>query len=208
MLESLPPFAVLWRPLLSLILASAIVMGSPGPSTISLTAVAAAFGANRSLPYLAGLVLGTAIVLAAVLAGLVTALLAVPSLAIALSIAATLYLLYLAWRIASAPPLNLGTGAAQPPSLVAGLLLGIANPKAYAAIAAVVAGNALVAQSPGLDAALKGIVLMAMIVLIHVVWMIIGAIFARALADPRRSRIANIVLAIALAASCLLALPW
>ena len=32
-----------WRPLMALILASVVVMGSPGPSTISVTAAGAAF---------------------------------------------------------------------------------------------------------------------------------------------------------------------
>ena len=39
------------RPLLTLILASVIIMGSPGPATISATAVGAAFGFRRSLRY-------------------------------------------------------------------------------------------------------------------------------------------------------------
>ena len=52
--------------LLSLIVASLIVMGSPGPSTISVTAVGAAFGLRRSLGHLAGLIAGTLVVLVAV----------------------------------------------------------------------------------------------------------------------------------------------
>jgi threonine/homoserine/homoserine lactone efflux protein len=66
MTDHLPALAELWRPLLSLILASAAVMGSPGPSTVSVTAVGAAFGFRRSLGYMAGLVLGTMAVLLAV----------------------------------------------------------------------------------------------------------------------------------------------
>ncbi len=49
--------------LLSLIVASLLVMGSPGPSTISVTAVGAAFGLRRSIAYLSGLVAGTMAVL-------------------------------------------------------------------------------------------------------------------------------------------------
>ena len=41
---------------LTLILASAIVMGSPGPSTMSATAVGAAYGFRRSLRYAYGLI--------------------------------------------------------------------------------------------------------------------------------------------------------
>jgi threonine/homoserine/homoserine lactone efflux protein len=44
-----------WRPVLTLILASVVIMGSPGPSTMSATAVGAAYGFRRSLMYGCGL---------------------------------------------------------------------------------------------------------------------------------------------------------
>ena len=47
--------------LLSLIVASLLVMGSPGPSTVSVTAVGAAFGLRRSVAYLSGLIAGTGV---------------------------------------------------------------------------------------------------------------------------------------------------
>jgi threonine/homoserine/homoserine lactone efflux protein len=206
MLEALPPLSDLWRPLLSLLLASSVVMGSPGPSTISLSAVAAAFGARRALPYMAGLVLGTVVVMGTVLCGLLAALLAVPALATVFVLGSTAYLLYLAYCIARAPPLSLAQAQRAAPTWVAGLLLGIANPKAWIAIAAVVAGATFASAAPILDALLKALVLSVMIVLIHLCWMLVGALFAGALADPRRARIVNVALAIALAASSLLAL--
>ena len=87
--------------LLSLIVASLVVMGSPGPSTVSVTAVGAAFGLRRSIAYLSGLVAGTVAVLLAVAAGVVSVLLAVPQLAPALLVASAAYILYLAYRIAT-----------------------------------------------------------------------------------------------------------
>ena len=50
-------------PLLALLLSSLAIMGSPGPATISLTAAGSVHGVRRSLGYLAGIVLGTTIVL-------------------------------------------------------------------------------------------------------------------------------------------------
>ena len=55
-------------------------MGSPGPATISLTAAGSAYGLRRSLGYLAGIVVGTTLVLLAVATGITAALLAVPGL--------------------------------------------------------------------------------------------------------------------------------
>ena len=80
-MEQVSSFSELWRPLVSLILASLVVMGSPGPSTMSATAVGAAFGFRRSLAYLTGLILGTTAVLIAVAAGVVSMLMSVPRLA-------------------------------------------------------------------------------------------------------------------------------
>lgn len=190
--------------LVSLILTAAVVMGSPGPSTMSVTAVAAAFGWRRSLAYALGLILGTSAVLVAVASGLFTVLLSVPHAAPVLVAGSALYMLYLAWQIATAPPLGDKNVPAAAPSAQAGFLLAIANPKAYVAIAAIFAGTTL-AASPTSDALTKLLVLTLMIVLIHLGWLAAGASFASVLRDPVRSRIANIVFALALVAS--VALP-
>ena len=184
----------IWRPLLSLILAALVVMGSPGPSTMSVTAVGAAFGLRRSIGYLSGLVLGTIAVLLAVATGVVSLLLSVPRLAPVLLAASAAYMLYLAFRIATAPPLSKHGDAITAPSFTAGFLLALANPKAYVAIAAVFAGTTLTADAT-LDAVLKTAILALMIVVIHVFWLLAGASFSRVFYDPVSSRIANIVFA-------------
>ena len=99
-----------WRPLAALVLASAAVMGSPGPSTMSVTAVGAAFGLRRSLDFLWGLTSGTIAVLIAVATGLFALLLSVPRLAPLLLAASGAYILYLAFKIATAPPLSTADG--------------------------------------------------------------------------------------------------
>src|SRR4029079_15997887 len=137
MSEQVLSLSGLWRPLAALILASAAVMGSPGPSTMSVTAVGAAFGLRLSLRYMAGLVLGTVAVLIAVATGLFALLLSMPRLAPLLLAASAAYILYLAIRTAPAPPLSKADRQPAAPSLAAGFLLAVANPKAYVAIAAV-----------------------------------------------------------------------
>jgi threonine/homoserine/homoserine lactone efflux protein len=181
----------IWRPLLSLILASVVVMGSPGPSTMSVTAVGAAFGVRRSIGYLSGLVLGTIAVLLAVAAGVVSILLSVPRLAPVLLVASAAYMLYLAFRIATAPPLSKHGDTITAPSFAAGFLLAVANPKAYVAIAAVFAGTTLGVAS-------KTAVLAVMIVVIHACWLLAGASLSRIFYDPVSARIANVVFATAL----------
>lgn len=180
--------------LLSLIVASLLVMGSPGPSTISVTAVGAALGFRRSLGYLSGLVAGTIAVLLAVATGVVAVLLAEPQLAPVLLAASAAYILYLAFRIATAPPLSKHDETVAAPSFMGGVLLAIANPKAYVAIAAVFAASML---GPVLKIAVLG----AMIVLIHLAWLLAGAAFSRVFHDPVWSRRVNLAFAAALVAT-------
>jgi threonine/homoserine/homoserine lactone efflux protein len=190
-----------WRPLAALVLASAAVMGSPGPSTMSVTAVGAAFGLRRSLGYLWGLISGTIAVLIAVATGLFALLLSVPRLAPLLLAASGAYILYLAFKIATAPPLSAADRQTAAPSFAAGFLLAIANPKAYVAIAAVFASSDLSIGPPAVGAMLKTAVLALMIVAIHLAWLLAGSTFSRIFHDPVSSRIANVVFAVTLVAA-------
>jgi len=193
--------ADLWRGIGALLLAAVVIMGSPGPSTVSATAVGAAFGIGRSLRYVAGLIAGTTAVLLAVAAGVVALVLAVPYGGTVLVVGSSIYILYLSWKIATAPPLREGGQAVSAPAFMGGFLLAIANPKAYLAIAAVFAGTTLFAGAPAMDAGLKIVLLTAMIVAIHFTWLLAGASLARSLRDPLISRVVNVVLAVLLAAS-------
>jgi threonine/homoserine/homoserine lactone efflux protein len=184
----------LWRPLTALLLASAVIMGSPGPSTISLTAVGASFGIRRSLPYAAGLVAGTVAVLLAVAAGVVALVTSIPHGALVLGVLSAAYILYLAVKIATAPPLGGRGGTTTAPGFLGGLGLAIANPKAYVAIAAIFAAD------PGLDAVVKTTALSGMVVLIHFCWLLAGVSLSRWLHDPVAARIINLVMAATLVA--------
>ena len=193
-----------WHPLLTLVLTATVVMGSPGPTTISMTAVAAAFGARPSLRYLCGLILGTTVVLLTVATGFFAILLSVPQVAPVLIAASAAYILYLAYRIATAPPLSRHDENAMAPSLAGGFALAVANPKAYVAIAAVFAGTTL-GEDGTADTVVKTVVLAGMIVIIHVCWLLAGTSFRRVLYDPMMSRIANLVFAAILVFTVLLA---
>ncbi|HEV3505003.1 MAG TPA: LysE family transporter [Actinomycetes bacterium] len=203
MLGSIAAATVRWGSIWPLVVTALALMGSPGPATVSLAAAGSAYGVRRSLGYLAGIVLGTAVVLVAVAAGITVTLLAVPvlrSVLVALSVA---YILWLAYRIATTPRTGEGPAAA-PPSLAGGVLLGVANPKAWVAIAAVFASTRLAGTATA-DAAAKVAVLSLVMVLIMVAWLLAGACFASTLRDPGRARVVNLALAAALVGSTALA---
>lgn len=165
---------------------------------MSVMAIGAAFGLRRSLGYVFGLILGTGAVLVAVATGVVAMLRSMPGLGPVLTFAAAVYVLNLAFRIATAPPLSKQDPNVLTPSFAAGFLLAIANPKAYFAIASVFTGSTLAEHSRALDAVLKAAVLAIMILIIHICWLLGGASLAGFLRDPLRSRIINVLFAVIL----------
>jgi threonine/homoserine/homoserine lactone efflux protein len=116
-------------------------------------------------------------------------------------ILAALYMAYLAWSIATAPPLNEEKAGQSPPSFFTGIFLGLGNPKAYAAMAALFSGFVLAADRPVIDALLKIGVLLLIMAAVDLLWLLIGSILTRSFRDPRMSRIINIGFAILLVAS-------
>jgi threonine/homoserine/homoserine lactone efflux protein len=193
--------------LIALILAGLVLAGSPGPNTMSLAAAGAAFGAPRSFAYMVGLAVGMFAVMVIVASGVVAMLLAVPGIAPVATVAALLYFVYLAWKIAKAPPLSEADPKARAPSLGDGLLQSLINPKGYAAMLALFASHTLIVASLVNDAALKIAVTMAIIVFVNVVWLYVGAGLARTFRSPRANRIINITFAVLLLASAALLIP-
>ncbi|WP_417805814.1 LysE family translocator [Thalassospira lucentensis] len=199
--------------LLLLWLAALPLMGSPGPATISLAATGSAFGVRPALGYLSGIIIGTTCVLLLVATGVATALIAHPVAGHILTVLATIYILYLAWKIATAPVKparsadNISADKlAQPhetsaPDFRGGVLLAIANPKAFAAMGAVYASHHIVQNAVWLNNTLKITALTLVIVLVNTTWLIFGAGFSRLLSDPRAGRAINILFALMLIAS-------
>lgn len=187
------------------LLAAVALAGSPGPATLSLTATGAAFGARRGIAYLTGIVIGMVAVMAIVASGLVGLLLAVPGATPVVTALAAVYFLYLAWRIATAPPLTEAAGQRRAPTFVAGLALSLVNPKGYAAMAALYSGFVLVSGRLAIDIAAKMVILTLVMVAVNVAWLLAGAMLTRFFREPRSNRAINIAFAVLLVASVALA---
>ena len=183
-------------------LAALPLMGSPGPATLSSAAMGTAFGMRASLPYVAGICLGTATVLLLIATGISGLIFVVPGAVPVVTVLAAAYILYLAWKIATAPVggLNRDPGA-KPAGFVGGYLLAIANPKAFAAIGAVYSTHAVVSGDPLLDAGVKIAALVPVILLVNLTWLAFGSLFSRWLSHPVLGRAVNIVFAVLLVAS-------
>jgi threonine/homoserine/homoserine lactone efflux protein len=192
--------------LLGFILAGFALAGSPGPATLSLAAAGAAFGPRRSLGYMAGQVAGLVVVMAVTASGMVGLVLAVPGATPVVLALSAAYFAYLAFRIATAPPLADNMVDHRRPTVAGGLFLSLVNPKGYAAMAALFSGFILIRERIALDVALKFAVLLIIILAVDIAWLIAGAAMTAMFKDPRTNRIINVSFAVLLIASVVVAL--
>jgi threonine/homoserine/homoserine lactone efflux protein len=183
------------------ILAALALTGSPGPNTLSLAGVGAAFGQVRGIGYMAGLNLGMVLVIAITGSGVSGLILALPGVAPVITVIAGAYFLYLAYKIATAPPLTGDTRPGGEPKWHAGVVLSLVNPKAYAAMAAMFSGPILVAGDVLTDGLAKAGLLVLVIAVVNIGWLLAGAALTPFLREAQASRIINIGFAVALLAS-------
>jgi len=82
-----------------------------------------------------------------------------------------------------------------------GIFLALANPKAYAAMAALYSGFVLILHRPEVDAAVKTGILVVIITLVNTAWLQVGAALTRFFRTPRSNRIINVAFAVLLVVS-------
>lgn len=188
------------------VLAGIALTGSPGPATLSIAATGAAFGRRRGFPFYLGIQVGMVLVMIITASGAAGLLLAVPAVRPVVAVVVTGYFIYLAYRIATAPPLGDAQADRRPPTLIAGVLLSLANPKAYASMAALFSGFVLIAGAPFVDSGVKLASLVVIIGAVDMGWLFAGAALTAVFRDPVRNRVVNVAFAILLVVSVGLAL--
>lgn len=157
---------------LSFVLAIFALLANPGPGTLALAANGAAYGFRGSIRFLIGTMIGLIIAIIAVAVGLFAVILTIPYVRPALLSLSLAYLAWLAFSIATATPLA-NIGNRLPPSLAGGLTLGLTNPKAYAAFAALFAGF-VIGPATALDQAIKAITCLVVMVISELFWLSAG----------------------------------
>jgi threonine/homoserine/homoserine lactone efflux protein len=171
------------------------LLGSPGPAIAALIAVGRARGLVGGLPYFLGLQLGLATAAGITAAGLFSLLAAFPSALRVMTIAATVYLIYLAYKIASSPvgeTAQASNGAHASPA--AGFLLGVINPKAYLAFASLLASYTLIKGSAQQDTLTKWFLLVAVMIVVDIVWLYVGAFLRGLMLSANSERVLNVTL--------------
>jgi threonine/homoserine/homoserine lactone efflux protein len=111
---------------------------TPGPNNVMLTASGQAFGFARSVPHMAGVTAGFAVLLIAFGLGLGQLFVLYPALHNVLRIVGVVYLLYLAWRIATAGDPSAAKATSRPLTFVEAALFQWVNVKGLVVAASVV----------------------------------------------------------------------
>ena len=189
--------------IIPLVLFALISTSTPGIATTLSTASGAQFGFRRSVPLMAGSAAGLATVAAAGAAGLAGLLAAIPSLQLAMKIAGSLYLIWLAIKIGRSGPPNLDISMAKPNSFFGGAGIQWMNPKGWAMGLGAAASFAALADGPLQLALLLGAVFGLAAAFSLSLWCVAGTLLARLLKTERQWRTLNIVLGLLLAASIL-----
>lgn len=174
---------------------------TPGGATTLATASGAQFGFRRSMPLMSGIAVGLASLAAAAAAGLAGLLLAAPSLQTAMRLAGSVYLLWLASKIARSGPPNLGANLGAPTSFLGGACLLWLNPKGWAMALGAAASFAALASGPLRLAVLLGSAFGLAAALSLSLWCLAGLLLARLLRTERQWRVLNAMLGLLLVVS-------
>jgi len=191
------------------ILAAIGLLGSPGPAIAALLAVGKTHGFAGGLRFYSGLQIGLATAAAISAAGFVSLIVAVPATRIVMVVVATAYLLYLAYKIATAP---VGADPAEAEAMtpkggfvLAGAIVGITNPKAYVAFASLMAPVTLIASTAFGDGLLKWVLVVLVMIVVDLLWLLAGVALGRASLPPTIERGLNYILAAMIVAAAGLA---
>lgn len=181
---------------------------TPGPNNMLLTASGANFGFLRSLPLMIGIMIGMQLMLLLVAFGVGGLILLYPSLHLFLKIAGSLYLLWLAWKIATAAyeKLETGDGPKTPMPFWQGGLLQLINPKAWLMALGAVASFSLAGDAYRSSVVAISIGMALVNLIAGVAWLGFGSLIGRLLRSRRAWKIFNLAMG-ALTAACVL-LIW
>lgn len=180
-----------WLPLVMFIVVSSI---TPGPNNVMLTASGANFGYQRSVPHMLGISVGTSVQLLMVGAGLGAVFTQQPQFYTAVQWLGAAYLIWLAWKTASAGRMQTQGGRVQPLNFWQAAAFQWVNPKAWLmSIGVVAAYTSPQAYWPSL---LLSALLMPLVNYPCIsVWTLFGSAIGRWLQSRRALRIFNAAMA-------------
>jgi len=177
---------------------------TPGPNNLMLMSSGTNFGFRRTIPHLLGVSIGFTAMIVLIGLGIAEAFAAFPIAYEILKVLSVIYLLYLAWHIAtaSAPAIDDAKAAAKakPMTFVQACLFQWVNPKAWTM--ALTAVSVYVPPTHKVSGLIVCAVIFGLINLPSVaVWTVMGAQIRKFLSDQKKLRIFNVTAALLLVAS-------
>ncbi len=180
---------------ISLVLTSLLLLGSPGPAPLALAAVGATAGVKKSIPFLMGILSGLLVAITFAAVGLAALFDHYSYAKLICEILGAIYILFVAYKIASAPALS-NTNGADIPDFKDGFILNLLNPKAYAAFLAIFAQFLLPYQTETISYLMTAIGCFFVALFVDSVWLIAGGILRPFLNDPNKLRITRVTFAV------------
>lgn len=178
-----------------------VATATPGGATTLATASGMRYGVWKSIPYILGAASGLGILSVASAFGLAALLMAVPALELTVRALGTAYLLYLAWRVATAGSPSQASQAARPISLWGAAWLVWYNPKAWAITIGACSSFAHLVANPTRQALLMGVTFLICAAASLAMWCTTGQLLASILKTDRQWRALNILMGVLLSAS-------
>jgi threonine/homoserine/homoserine lactone efflux protein len=187
-------------PLVTFAVATSI---TPGPNNIMLTASGANFGFRRTVPHMLGVVLGFTIMVATIGLGLSEVFERFPVIHQMLRYGGAAYLLYLAYRIATATPVtpDAAQPAGRPLTFVQAALFQWVNPKGWMMAVGAISTYTTVGGNLMLESVLIALIFGAIGLPSVALWAALGVAIGRLLQTRWALRAFNIAMALLLAAS-------
>ena len=174
---------------------------TPGPNNLMLTASGATFGFKRTLPHLLGICLGFPAMVVAIGLGLGALFQQVPLLHDTLKVVGAAYLLYLAWRIATAERPGEGRAGGKPLTFLQAAAFQWVNPKAWVMGIGAVSAFSSLELSPLANALMVGAAFFLAAFPSTAIWAGFGTAIGRLLSSRRALKIFNMSLGVLTALS-------
>jgi threonine/homoserine/homoserine lactone efflux protein len=185
--------------LLALVAFAFVTTVTPGPNNLMLLASGVNFGLRRSLPHVAGVTLGVVFMVLALGAGLAEGVARLPQAGLALKVLSLCYMLWLAWKIATAAAPDAGEGGGRPLTFLQAAAFQWVNPKAWVMALTALGAYALGDRGAGVLAVASAFLLVGPPC--NLLWVAAGGRLRRLVADPKARRRLNLALAALLLAT-------
>jgi threonine/homoserine/homoserine lactone efflux protein len=187
--------------LLPYILYCVAMSGTPGPNNVMVLASGVNYGYRRTLPHMLGINIGFSLMMFIMAFGLGAIFLAEPRLQLALKVVGVAYMLWLAWKIATASGVGEGETKGRPMTFLEGAAFQWVNVKAWMMIMGAIA----VYGPPGYTPLQKALYLSLVMLVAGTppthIWTLFGVGIRRFLQNPRALRAFNVTMALLLVAS-------